>query len=281
MSKISSLPASIVTWLKTVNDLRGITFMTEFPPRAKAVPLRNSIVSVGISQVIIKDHFNDTEEPVPEDDEYCRTADITISLGIHVPASLGGSTCHEVFTKVVNHLTFDSDFNITNSVCGRITSDRNTESLVMTAEIHIDADFCPADETGIAFSSFMNKDMFCSTHLQDMVRHITSQERDLWTNYYASGVYVGSGSATKTVNLGFAPKFLIVFGIGGPPMTVDFTNQKMYYNIAVSINGSYSSDGVQTTSNGFKVLSGTNYAVGSNIPKTNDAGKTYAYFALK
>ena len=280
MSTISALPASIVTWLQGIVELKSITFMTEFPPHAKAVPLKNSIVSVGISDVTIKDHFTETDGVLVAD-EYCRTAEIKIALGIHVPASLGGSTCHDVFTKVVDYLTFSSDFKITSSGCGKISSDRNTEALVMTAEINIEAEFCPADETGISVSSFIDKTLFCNTHMHDTSIHITQEEREKWTNSSAGGTYVGTGSATRTISLGFSPKFIAIFPCGDPPFSIDFSTGTTNVFIAFSIANGIGTNGVETTSTGFKLLNGKNYAVNNVIPKTNDSGKTFVYFAVK
>ena len=61
-SKISVMPQSIVNWLSKISDLKHITFMTEYPPQAKAVPLRNSIVSVGLAEVKITDIFKENDE---------------------------------------------------------------------------------------------------------------------------------------------------------------------------------------------------------------------------
>ncbi len=279
-SSISAMPQSIVTWLKKVSDLKDITFMTEYPPQAKAVPLRNSIVSVGLAEVKITDLFHENENGELIRDEYCRQADIHIVLGIHVPDALGGSTCHEVFSKIVDYLTFSTDLNIISSTCGHVTSDRNTESLVMDADIHIGAEFCPADETGINFESFASKTFFCKSHMTDTDLHIRSGERELWTNPCSIGTYIGTGSASRTINIGFQPRFIFAFAMGAAPYAIDFENTvgKLYFGYSISDSGS---SAIECTTNGFRVHNGTSYKAGNVYPVLNETGITYVYYAVK
>lgn len=279
-STISVMPQSIVNWLKNISDLKHITFMTEYPPQAKAVPLRNSIVSVGLAEVEITDLFRENEDGELVRDEYCRQADIHIVLGIHVPDSLGGSTCHDVFSKIVDYMTFSSDLNIVSSTCGHVISDRNTESLVMDADIHVSAEFCPADETGLNFESFAAKTFFCKSHTDDTDLHFRNGERELLLNPCKTGTYIGSGASTRSLNLGFEPKFVFIFALGAGPVGIDFTNSeaKAYFGYSIADNGS---SAVECTSNGFKVHNGDSYKAGNVYPVLNELGYTYVFYAVK
>ncbi|MBP3330268.1 MAG: hypothetical protein J6L89_05480 [Clostridia bacterium] len=280
-STISGMPQSIVDWLNGIPDLRDITFMTEYPPQAKAVPLRNSIVSVGLAEVNIIDLFHENENGELVRDEYCRQADIHIVLGIHVPDSLGGSTCHEVFSKVVDYLTFSSDLNIITSTCGHITSDRNTESLVMNADIHIGAEFCPADETGINFESFASKTFFCKQHMDDTSIHVSEEDRGKWDAPCVVGSYIGSGTSARSINLGFAPKFVFAFAMGSSPFGIDADKGTGSLYFGYSVSDSHGSNGIVCTSTGFKAHNGSTYEVDNVTPLLNSTGYTYFYFAVK
>lgn len=280
-SSISGMPQSIVNWLKRINDLKYITFMTEYPPHAKAVPLRNSIVSVGLAEVSITDIFRENENGEMVRDEYCRQADIHIVLGIHVPDALGGSTCHEVFSKVVDYLTFSSDLNIISSTCGHVTSDRNTESLVMNADLHIAAEFCPADETGLNFQSFASKTFFCKSHMDDSLIHVSEADRNRWETPCVTGTYIGSGNSSRTISLGFHPKFVITFALGYSPVGIDFEKSSGTAYFGYSVTDTHGSNGVESTTNGFKVYNGNTYKVDNVTPMLNSTGCTYFYFAVK
>lgn len=279
-STISTMPESIVAWLRNIPDLRHITFMTEYPPQAKAVPLRNSIVSVGLAEVKITDLFHENEDGELIRDEYCRQADIHIVLGIHVPDSAGGSTCHDVFSKIVDYMTFSSDLNIISSTCGHVTSDRNTESLVMDADIHIGAEFCPADETGLNFNSFASKTFFCKQHIEDTLLHLNEGERDKWNNPCFIGSYTGNGASSRTITLNFSPKFVFAFITGGGAVSIDFDGKigKTYFGYATQDGNSSS---IECTENGFRIRNGENYKSGNTYPALNEAGYSYIFYVVK
>lgn len=280
MNDITSLPSSIVNWLNTLEDLKDIKFLTEFPPVYKSVPLKKSIVSVGVEELNITDHFTANDDGVLIRDEYCRTAKMNISLIIHVPFSMGGSKCHEVFTKVVNHLTFGSDLNILESNCEKVVSDRNTDALVMKAIITFTADFCPANNPDDFFNSFLDKELLCGSHIRNSDIHITADERELWNSHFLSGNYTGNGSSTRTITLGFKPKYVSVFPNGDAPLSINFASSAVetYYAFANENGGT---NGVEITSNGFKILNGSSYAVGNNTPMPNKTAKNYNYIAIK
>lgn len=279
-STITVMPQSIANWLKNIPDLRHITFMTEYPPQAKAVPLRNSIVSIGLAEVKITDLFHENEEGELIRDEYCRQADIHIVLGIHVPDSLGGSTCHDVFSKIVDHLTFSTDLNIISSTCGHVTSDRNTESLVMDADIHIGAEFCPADETGLNFASFADKTFFCKSHMTDTALHLNEGEREKWNDPCVLGEYVGTGSSSRTVSLDFDPRFVFVYASGAGAYAIDFDEKIAKMHFGYAVKGADSS-AVECAEKGFRVHSGKSYTAGNVYPLLNEAGILYVFYAVK
>ena len=277
---ISTLPSSIVNWLNLREELEDIKFLTEFPPQYKAVPLKKPIVSVGISSVEITDHFTENEDHVLERDEYCRIADVEIVLSIHVPFSMGGDKCHDVFTKVVNCLTFASDLNIMKSSCENISSDRDTEALVMNAHILIKAAFCPSEEVDECFHSFLDKELLCGSHIRNTQIHITDAERNKWNNRFVTGEYFGTGTSTQTVNLGFKPVFLAVFPLDGFNYEYNSSTGGMN-NFSGILAGNDYTHGIGITSNGFTVNNGSSYAYSGNTPYLNKLGYTYTYFAIK
>ena len=68
MTGISALPASIVEWLSSQEYLEDIKFLTEYPPQYKAVPLKKPLVSVGVNNIAITDHFTANNDGVLERD---------------------------------------------------------------------------------------------------------------------------------------------------------------------------------------------------------------------
>ena len=86
MNEISALPSNIVEWLKSRQELADIRFLTEFPAVKKAVPLKNTVVAVGIDGMEIVDSFTENDEGVLVENEYCRQAKIRLRLSIHARA---------------------------------------------------------------------------------------------------------------------------------------------------------------------------------------------------
>lgn len=278
MSEISALPDGIVAWLGAQAPLADIKFITEFPPSPKAIPLKKVTVAAGIEQVKIRDSFAANDEGVLSENEYCRLAAIKIKLAIHVPFSLGGAKCHDVFTDVVDCLTFASDLNIVESGCGFIRADRDTDALVLDAVIMVTADFCPAVSSSVRFQSFLNKDLLCGSHITDSAIHVTPADKALWNAPFAVGTYFGNGASSHIVPTGFAPKIAAVFAAQYPPVTVGGTNSACYWGLCAA---GYGTQGIELTATGFKLMQGSAHEMNGSLPRLNEAGLNYFYIAVK
>ncbi len=206
MSEISALPGSIASWLGSQEALSGIRFTTEYPAERKSVPLSRTIVSVGIDSVTVTDTFVENDGGVLERDEYCRNALIKVRLGVHAPFSAGGEACYDAFTDVIDTLTFASDLEIVESGAQGVTADRDTDAFVLFAWITVRANLCPAASCSVPFASFMNKDLLCGSHIRDTSVHLSSAQREYLASPVVTGTYFGTGSSSRQISLGFAPK---------------------------------------------------------------------------
>lgn len=277
MDSIVALPSNIVEWLSDREQLENIDFFTEFPPINKAVPLKKAIVAVGIKDMKIIDKFVENDDGVLERQEYCRTADINARLSICVPYSYGGTACHEIFTKIIDELTFNTDLNITESQCEEIQSDRNTSALVLTATFRISADFCPAEVTDENFFSFLEKDFLCGSHINDTDIHVTPEEKESWGSPIVSGYYFGNGSAIHNISLGFKPRFVLIFGNDKAPLETNNSDSIVRPQFAFG-SGDYCTQGLNITSTGFTPRNST---YGNSVVNLNVAGNVYCYIAMK
>lgn len=277
MDSIVALPAKIVEWLENQEDMDDLKFFVEYPPLNKAVPLKRAIVAVGIDSINITDKFVMNDDGVLERQEYCRLAEIKVNLSICVPFSKGGQACHDIFTRITDAMVFRTDLNIMESGCENIESDRDTDALVMTGWLMIEADFCPAESTDENFNSFFDKQMICGSHVRNTDIHVTLTEKDAWNNHFVTGFYMGSGDNTRSLSLGFKPKAVIVCYASRPFVSVDFTNSAVKANAAIAING-YGTSGLTLTSTGFKLSKSTGENYQANL---NELASTYFYIALK
>ncbi len=278
MSKISVLPEEIAAWLSEQDRLSGIRFITEFPPEKKEIPLKRVTVAVGIGEMKVEDSFTENDEGVLIENEYCRLANIKIKLGIHVPYSEGGARCHDILTDVIDCLTFSTDLNVVESGCINVKADRDTDAFVLEAYILLQADFCPADSSGVNFESFLNKELMCGSHIRRSDIHVTTMDKALWNSPYLAGSYVGTGTTSRSVTLGFSPKLLIIFAITFPTTIVDFSTSKAMCPIAVG-STSGCSMGLTITSTGFRVSDSESYK--SSQAACNQLGYTYGYIAFR
>lgn len=277
MDSIVSLPIRIVEWLSKQDDMKDLTFFVEYPPINKAVPLRKAIVAVGIENIEITDKFVANDDGVLEKQEYCRTAMIKANLSICVPFSKGGQACHDIFTRIADALTFRTNLNIEKSGCEDIISDRDTDALMMNGWFLMNADFCPAASTDENYASFLDKELLCGSHIRNTEIHVTADDKAKWNAPFASGFYIGNGTSSRTVSLGFKPSLVIVMAAGLPAVTVNFTNSTCYSYMAMA-NDSLTSLGLSLTSTGFRVATNTTDNVTSDL---NDAGSSYVYIAFK
>lgn len=280
MSEISALPSNIVTWLEGREELSHIKFLTEFPAIKKAVPLKKTIVAVGIQSMEIVDSFVENDEGVLVENEYCRQAKIKLRLSIHAPYSSGGEACHDAFTDIIDCLTFGSGLDIINSGCDGIISDRDTDAFVLSAWATVNASLCPASSSSLDFPSFISKEHLCASHINDTAIHLSADQQSFLDAPFESGSYIGTGTATRSISLGFKPSLVIVLGSGFPFMAFDQTANKYYAMAAVALE-SGSSLGIELTSTGFKTRSGDSTGSKGCHPLLNEAASTYFYIAFK
>lgn len=279
MNEISALPSNIVNWLKEREELADIKFLTEFPAIKKAVPLKNTIVAVGIDEVNITDSFMENEEGVFVNNEYCRLAKIKLRFSIHAPFDDGGEACHNAFTDIIDCLSFDSGLNITSSGCGGIVSDRDTDAFVLAAWALVDASLCPAVSSSLVFPSFLNKELLCGSHISDLSLHLSPEQRDFINSPYESGSYFGTGDASRSFTLTFAPKLVAAFARFQPFLRYDAPSGKTFVLAGAAVRDGGSA-GVEIVGSGFKV-SQSDSSSSDCVTRLNELGTTYFYLAFK
>ncbi len=280
MSEISALPANIVSWLKTREELSEIRFLTEFPAIKKAIPLKHITVAVGIQGMEIVDSFTENDEGVLVENEFCRQAKINLRLSIHAPYSLGGEACHDAFTDIIDCLTFDSGLDILNSGCESIVSDRDTDAFVLSAWAMVNASLCPASTSSLDFPSFLTKDLLCGTHIRDTDIHLSAEQKEYLDTPFTTGSYFGMGNGTQSVKLGFRPSVVIVLVNGMPMFTTDVSTGKSVARSGVGFDGA-ATIGLEITETGFKVRTSSTDHILNCYPNLNELGTTYRYVAFK
>ncbi len=274
------MPANIVAWLKEREELKYIKFITEYPAIKKEVPLRNTTVAVGIDGMTIVDSFVENDEGVLVENENCRQVNIKLRFSIHAPFSSGGAACHDAFTDVIDCLTFASSLNIESSGCDKIVSDRDTDAFVLTAWASVIASLCPASSSSLDLPSFLGKELFCASHINDEAIHLSQEQAEYLNSPMYAGQYMGRGSSSFSVDLGFRPRLVIVTADGRPMMKLDFDAKQSfaYFGLAFEEGNTC---GVDLTDTGFTVTNSTTSDVLGCYPLLNELGKPYRYLAFR
>jgi len=278
------MPGAIVEWLSGQQALSGIRFLTEYPAENKAVPLRSPIVAVGLGSVSITDKFVANNNGVLERQEYCRTANLRMRFDIHVPFSEGGSHCHEIFTKVLDLLTFASDLNLRASGCEDVRAHRDTDAFVLGAWAEVTADFCPADSTGLTLASFLPKELLCGSHIINQQIHLSAAEKAKLAQPFVTGSYLGDGIVARNVVIGFRPACVFVWCAKMPAVQANFsagTAQSLFGCVVDLPSGDGNSMGMEIINTGFRLRSGTGYNVAPTNAALNLSGTAYVYLAIK
>ncbi len=280
MSEISALPANIVAWLKSREELSDIRFLTEFPAIKKAVPLKHTTVAVGIESMEIVDSFTENDEGVLVENEYCRQAKIKLRLSIHAPYSSGGAACHDAFTDIIDSLTFASGLDILYSGCDDIVSDRDTDAFVLGAWAMVNASLCPASTSALDFPSFISKDLLCGSHIRNTDIHLSAEQKTAIDSPFIAGSYFGTGAASRTISLEFTPSLIIIIREGMPLIQSDFVAKTNYTVAAIGFNGK-ASMGLEYVSGGIKVMNSTTQTHGGCYPNLNELNKVYQFIAFR
>lgn len=113
-------------------------------------------------------------------------------------------------------------------------------------------------------------DKVVSEHLDDDDRHITGDEREVWTKFYHKFSYTGNGASSRIIDSGceFQPTWGLVFANSYMPSVVDVSNNANYNYFGLFGKGG-STSGV-TLSNGNKLS-----VVQSSAPIQNTEYRNY------
>lgn len=117
-------------------------------------------------------------------------------------------------------------------------------------------------------------------HLGDAVLHLSGAERALWNAPFVIGTYAGNDAASRTVTLGFAPKFGVIYPVNGSVFEYD-ADAYIGLSLMGFLSTSGSSHGVTRQTTGFSVLQQNPPIARPTIANLNRAGVTYCYVMYK
>lgn len=118
-------------------------------------------------------------------------------------------------------------------------------------------------------------DSTLGTHILNKDIHITAAERTLWNTQCVVGFYLGTGSATREINVGYQPKVVIVYAVDKP---IGSNTTNSYSAIGTKNSPSL---GIEITPLGFKLYNGAASALEGITPMVNAQNVDFGYIILK
>ncbi|HAN43838.1 MAG TPA: hypothetical protein DCP97_00460 [Ruminococcaceae bacterium] len=118
-------------------------------------------------------------------------------------------------------------------------------------------------------------------HFTSSAIHVTASEKASWNNTgYAISTYTGNGAVQQIIDLGFAPRCGIIFGVEEPPAFMDIiTGGSFIFSGMFSVFGC--SAGVYLEGSNLRVVQFADVAPDRKTPCLNQNGTTYVYIAFK
>ena len=115
-------------------------------------------------------------------------------------------------------------------------------------------------------------------HIADTDIHLTAAQKAFVLAPYGTYVYAGTGEASRSITLGYTPKFVFVFKRSAPLTVV--SGGVTVVNAAMGAYGNGASSGVAVTSSGVVITHEAEAANGKRLA-LNDNGSQYTIIAFR
>lgn len=121
-----------------------------------------------------------------------------------------------------------------------------------------------------------------AVHAADSQVHVTTAEKLAWSNSaaFTLGTYVGTGTQSQKITLGFKPRFGLIFAVGDGIARVSWTASQLSTSCGM-ISELGCSQGLTLNSDGFTVEHHSAGTLDGFCLKFNSSGTTYVYFLWK
>lgn len=228
--------------------------------------------------IILNGHESESQLFDNENNECCQKTSIVIKMNCYAPLDENNARINELALKVSDILLGFFEGKMTRFQIGSVYVDDSLKVFCLPCKLYFSYEQCPAS---VSIDSVLRPfaDFMCKTHVTDTVSHLTEAEKEYIGEPYVIGNYIGLGDGnTQVIDLGFYPKFLLVFAPATALLSMSGTNPVIYF--AVAARG-LPSKGVSLQKVGFKVAQSATYSSYGVYPKMNELDRKYVYIAIK
>lgn len=128
--------------LKEAEELKDISFLSEFPSSKKSVPIKKIMAAVGGDEISVS--------PGAMGDIYDsgigKDAEIALGITVYAPYKSGGEECLKAFCRICETASFMDNLNIKSFQCGAVSANRDADAFVLKGTISFSGEIVREDE---------------------------------------------------------------------------------------------------------------------------------------
>lgn len=120
-----------VEMLKENEDFNDMTFLLAHENEIKPTPLTKPIVAVSVKGCKIGDRIKKVTDAGEITTTLSRPIDVTLSIDIYLPYSMGGINGHKIFDRIATYLIYEREVSVSTVTCGSTEYDKSTQAIVL------------------------------------------------------------------------------------------------------------------------------------------------------
>lgn len=128
--------------LKESEELKDITFLSEFPSSKKPVPIKKLMAAVGGEEISVSSGAMGNIY----DSGNGKDAEISLAISVYAPYKSGGEECFKAFCRICETASFMENLHIKAFKCGDISANRDADAFVLKGTISFSGEIVKEDK---------------------------------------------------------------------------------------------------------------------------------------
>lgn len=123
----------VLTQLKEAEELKDITFLSEFPSSKKPIPIKKVTAALGGEDISVSQGAMGNIY----DSGNGRDAEMALRLTVYSPYKSGGEECLKTFCRICEAASFMENLNIKSFQCGDVSANRDADAFVLKGTVFL------------------------------------------------------------------------------------------------------------------------------------------------
>lgn len=121
----------VLTQLKESEELKDISFLSEFPSSKKPIPIKKIMAVLGGEEISVSQGAMGNVY----DSGNGRDTEIALRLTVYSPYKSGGEECLKAFCRICEAASFMDNLNIKSFQCGDVSANRDADAFVLKGTV--------------------------------------------------------------------------------------------------------------------------------------------------